>query len=57
MHDLNLREWACILPLLALMVWMGIYAQSFLPSISASNKTILDRTQPARTAEVANHGR
>lgn len=56
-HDLNLREWACILPLLALMVWMGIYAQSFLPSISASNKTILDRTQPARTAEVANHGR
>jgi len=67
-HDLKSREWACILPLLALMIWMGVYAQTFLPSIGASNKTILDRTQSARTelrvalpaaapAEVANNGR
>ena len=57
MHDLKAREWACILPLIAVMVWMGIYAQSFLPSIGASNKTVLDRTQPTRVAEVANNGR
>jgi len=67
-HDLGAREWACILPLLALMIWMGVFAQTFLPSIGASNKTILDRTQPARnelrvalpaatSTEVANHGR
>jgi len=56
MYDLHSREWACILPLLALMIWMGVYAQSFLPSIGASNKAILERTQPTRTAEVVNHG-
>ncbi|MBL8239459.1 MAG: NADH-quinone oxidoreductase subunit M [Bryobacterales bacterium] len=67
-HDLGAREWACILPLLALMIWMGVFAQTFLPSIGASNKTILDRTQPTRnelrvalpaaaSTEVANHGR
>jgi len=56
-HDLKIREWACILPLLALMVWMGIYAQTFLPSIGASNKTILDKTTQTTRAEVANHGR
>jgi NADH-quinone oxidoreductase subunit M len=62
MHDLGAREWACIVPLLVLMVWMGIAAQSFLPSIGASNKTIIDRTalQTKSTtthAEVSNHGR
>ena len=62
MHDLGAREWACIVPLLALMVWMGIFAQSFLPSIGASNKKIIDRTalqtQSTTTrAEVSNHGR
>ena len=56
-HDLGAREWACILPLLALMVWMGIFAQSFLPSIGASNKKILDRTTLTTRAEVSNHGR
>lgn len=57
MHDLGAREWACIMPLLVLMVWMGVFAQSFLPSIGASNKTILDRTTQTTRAEVANHGR
>jgi NADH-quinone oxidoreductase subunit M len=56
-HDLGAREWACILPLLALMVWMGIFAQSFLPSIGASNKKIIDRTTLTTHAEVSNHGR
>lgn len=55
--DLKAREWACILPLLALMIWMGVYAQSFLPSIGASNQTILDRTTQTTRAEVVNHGR
>lgn len=35
--DLNGREWASLSPLLILMVWMGVAAQTFLPSISASN--------------------
>ena len=41
MPDLSGREWAAILPLLALMVWMGVAAQSFLPSIGASNAQTL----------------
>ena len=31
MPDLTPREWAAILPLLLLMVWMGSFTQSFLP--------------------------
>jgi NADH-quinone oxidoreductase subunit M len=45
MHDLTGREWAAILPLIALMVWMGTYTQSFLPPISAANTRILNTTQ------------
>ncbi len=44
MTDLNGREWAAILPLLALMVWMGTAAETFLPRISAANRLILQQT-------------
>ncbi len=43
MIDLNLREWVAILPLLALMLWMGVGPQTFLPSVSAVNASILNR--------------
>src|SRR5262249_36394519 len=45
MPDLNMREWATILPLLLLMVWMGSYSQSFMPPISAQNAHLLDQYQ------------
>ncbi len=41
MYDLNAREYAALLPLIVLMVWMGTFTQSFLPSISATNGRIL----------------
>ena len=44
MTDLNPREWAAIVPLLALMVWMGMAAETFLPRISAANRLILQQT-------------
>ncbi len=44
LYDLTPREWAAILPLLALMVWMGTFTQSFMPPISAQNARILDQT-------------
>lgn len=44
-HDMNAREWAAMLPLLALMVWMGVYSQTFLPPVSAANARILDQTK------------
>ena len=37
MPDMIGREWAAILPMLVLMIWMGVAPQTFLPSIGASN--------------------
>ena len=31
--DLNLREWAALVPFVVMMVWMGVYSQSFLPPV------------------------
>jgi len=42
--DLNLREWAAILPLIVMMVWMGVYSQTFLPQVGKSTARILDQT-------------
>jgi len=53
MPDLTIREWAAITPLLLLMVWMGTFAQSFLPSISVQNTAILEQTKKLRTERVA----
>jgi NADH-quinone oxidoreductase subunit M len=49
MPDLTGREWAAILPLVLLMIWMGVFTQTFLPSISAQNAQILQQTKPAAT--------
>jgi NADH-quinone oxidoreductase subunit M len=53
MPDFNMREWACIVPLIVMMVWMGMYSQSFLPPVSEANLKILDQTkmnQPLRVS-------
>jgi NADH-quinone oxidoreductase subunit M len=41
MPDLNLREWVAIVPMIAMMVWMGVYSQTFLPVVSNANAHIL----------------
>ena len=45
MPDLSTREWAAILPMVALMIWMGTYTQTFLPPVSAANARILELTR------------
>jgi len=40
-RDMSGREWVAMVPLLALMVWMGTYTQSFLPPVSATNANIM----------------
>jgi NADH-quinone oxidoreductase subunit M len=45
MPDMSGREWAAILPMLILMIWMGVAAQTFLPSIGASNAAMLSTTR------------
>jgi NADH-quinone oxidoreductase subunit M len=45
LFDLNSREFAAVVPLIAMMLWMGIYSQSFLPAIGKTSTHILDQTQ------------
>ena len=43
--DLRPREWAAIVPLIVMMVWMGVYSQSFLPPVSKTTARVLDQTR------------
>jgi NADH-quinone oxidoreductase subunit M len=42
--DLDLREWVAIVPLIVMMVWMGVYSQSFLPPVGKNTARILEQT-------------
>jgi NADH-quinone oxidoreductase subunit M len=44
-HDLNLREWAAAVPLIAMMLWMGVFTASFLPPITSANYSILEQSK------------
>ena len=48
MHDLSMREYAALVPMIAMMVWMGVYSQSFLPAVSSQNSEILKMSQDRR---------
>ncbi len=39
------REWAAVIPLVAMMVWMGVYPQSFLPPVGKATARVLEQTQ------------
>jgi NADH-quinone oxidoreductase subunit M len=52
MPDLDFREYAIIVPLILLMVWMGSYTQSFLPPISSSNAVLLGPIDARREIHV-----
>jgi NADH-quinone oxidoreductase subunit M len=43
--DLTLRDWAPLVPLIVLMVWLGSYTQSFMPPITSATMRILDQTK------------
>jgi NADH-quinone oxidoreductase subunit M len=53
MPDLNVREWACIVPLIVMMVWMGMLTQTFLPTISEATSRILDQSKSNAPLRVA----
>jgi len=53
MPDFNAREWACMIPLVVLMVWMGIYTQTFLPAVTEANLKILDQTKSTEPLRVS----
>jgi NADH-quinone oxidoreductase subunit M len=43
--DLTLRDWAPLVPLIILMLWLGSYTQSFMPPITSATMRILDQTR------------
>jgi len=42
--DLVPRDWAAIIPLIVMMVWMGVYSQTFLPPVGKITAHILEQT-------------
>ena len=52
MHDLSTREYIALIPMIAMMVWMGVYSQSFLPAVSSQNTEILRISQDRRASMV-----
>jgi NADH-quinone oxidoreductase subunit M len=51
--DFNAREWACVIPLVIMMVWMGMYTQTFLPPVSETTTNILDQSKMNAPLRVA----
>lgn len=50
--DLSMRDWAPVIPLIALMIWLGSYTQSFMPPISAATAHTLDQTRMSEELRV-----
>jgi NADH-quinone oxidoreductase subunit M len=43
--DLTVRDWLPVVPLIALMIWLGTCTQSFMPPISSATARILDQSR------------
>ena len=54
MPDMVPREYFVMVPLIVMMVWMGTFPQSFLPSISATNTAILAPIEAKKEIQVRN---
>jgi NADH-quinone oxidoreductase subunit M len=51
MGDINAREVAVLVPIVALMLWMGVYSAPFLRRMDASLQLVRDRIEHARAPE------
>src|SRR6185312_2993618 len=54
-QDLSIKEWAPIVPLIIMMVWLGCYTAPFLQPISAANQHLLERSNMNIELKVRNH--
>lgn len=50
MKDLNAREWAIMIPLAAVALWMGIYPESFLAPMRDDVAVVVERLADAKPA-------
>jgi NADH-quinone oxidoreductase subunit M len=42
--DLDFREYACVVPLILIMFWMGTFTQTFLPAVSNTTRQIIEQS-------------
>ncbi|HLK70215.1 MAG TPA: NADH-quinone oxidoreductase subunit M [Bryobacteraceae bacterium] len=54
--DLIPREWAVVIPLVVMMVWMGVYSQSFLPTVGKVTALVLEQSKINVPERVQIHG-
>jgi len=47
-YDMQPREWGAMLPMVGVLLWLGVYSQTFMPAISQQNAEVL-RMVNART--------
>ena len=45
LHDLTIREWVVVTPLVALMIWIGVYSQPFTETTRVSAKHLIQTVQ------------
>jgi NADH-quinone oxidoreductase subunit M len=55
MSDLTTKEWAPLIPLILMMVWLGCYTNPFLRPISAANQHLLEQSKMNLELKVRNH--
>lgn len=53
--DLTAKEWAPVIPLIVMMVWLGCYTSPFLKPISAANQHLLEQSKMNLELRVRNH--
>jgi NADH-quinone oxidoreductase subunit M len=54
MRDLTTKEWAPMVPLIVMMVWLGCYTTPFLKPISAATRHLLDQSKMNLELKVRN---
>lgn len=48
LKDMNMREWAVLVPVIVFIVWIGFYPSTFLSKSEASTKQLIQQIQDAR---------
>ena len=45
LQDLSIREWVVVAPLIALMIWIGVYSQPFMNRVEVSSRHLIHTVQ------------
>jgi NADH-quinone oxidoreductase subunit M len=52
LRDLSVREWAVLVPIILLIVWIGVYPNTFLEKSAASTRQIVRIIEDARKGQI-----